>query len=531
MRCYPNTSAALNGAKPRPFWIYGHNPNTVDDVNTALKDGANALEPDIRLQDKKLIVYHGFPDIYHSDKNLPIDDYFDKVHDIAQANTALSLVAIDIKSTAATAAYGKQIWQSVQDHLLRVGKADEVRLNVLYNVAHRDPDGVAFDNITSSLGPREGVQVDSDDDPQAIVNFLQTKGFSNIGYGDGTLGANLIGIGPNTLKAIEYYTYLRADGNEPRTAYGFSISEQEALKEYITTGVDAIITDDVAGLAKIVAGRTDIRLATRDDNPMRPLNQTYALKLHTGDIADAGTDSKVTFKLTGCLGEATAVIDTSRIGRMERDTTNYLVIPSKNLGRLESLTVSRDNAGSGPDWWLDFVRISSFNYLTRQKYNGAEFYTPSFKDWIPTDGKTVTLDTEPCAFTVTGESIVRQQGARASGGRLATIRNNEVNSPVPKAKTVQGPGANGITGLGALLVRADTGAVLSTVGAMCTATTDAHQVVIEATDADVTARGTATITVTPNAPPVLGAYPATSVASATSVTVRPTGGVTDTGHE
>ncbi len=46
---------------------------------------------------------------------------------------------------------------------------------------------------------------------------------------------------------------------------------------------------------------------------------------------------------------------------MERDTTNYLVIPSKSLGRLESLTVSRDNAGSGPDWWLDFVRISSFN--------------------------------------------------------------------------------------------------------------------------------------------------------------------------
>lgn len=530
VRCYTNTSAALNGAKPRPFWIYGHNPNTVDDVNQALADGANALEPDILLKDKKLIVYHGFPDIYHADKNLPINDYFDKVHDIALANTALSLIAIDIKPSAAKAAFGKQIWQSVQDHLLRVGKADEVRLNVLYSVGSRDPDGAAFNEITSLLGPSEGVQVDGEDDPQAIVDFLSNKGFARIGYGDGTLGANLTGIGPNTLKAIEQYTYLRADGNEPRTAYGFAISEQEALKEYITTGVDAIITDDVAGLAKIVAGRTDIRLATRDDNPMKPLNQSYALKVHTGDIADGGTDSKVTFKLTGCLGEATAVIDTSRIGRMERDSTNYLAIPSKNLGRLKSITVSRDDAGSGPGWWLDDVQVSSFNYLTRQKYNGLPSYTASFKDWIPTDGKTVTLDAEACAFTVTGESIVRQQGARPSNARLATIRNNEVNSVVPKAKSVLGPGAAGITGLGALFVKADTGAVLTTVGATCTATANAHQVVIEVTDTDVTASGTATITVTPNDPPVLGVYPPTNVANAASVTIHPAGRVTDTGH-
>lgn len=142
----------------------------------------------------------------------------------------------------------------------------------------------------------------------------------------------------------------------------------------------------------------------------------------------------------------------------------------------------------------------------------------------------MTLDTEPCAFTVTGESIVRQQGARASGGRLATIRNNEVNSLVPKAKTVQGPGANGITGLGALLVKADTGAVLATVGATCTAAPEPHLVVIEASDADTTASGTATIVVTPNEPPVFGTYPATTVANAGAVTLHPTGKLSDAGH-
>src|SRR5215472_2979166 len=37
----------LNGAAPRPFYIIGHNPNTIEDVLDALAGGCNALEPDI----------------------------------------------------------------------------------------------------------------------------------------------------------------------------------------------------------------------------------------------------------------------------------------------------------------------------------------------------------------------------------------------------------------------------------------------------------------------------------------------------
>ena len=42
---------------------------------------------------------------------------------------------------------------------------------------------------------------------------------------------------------------------------------------------------------------------------------------------------------------ATATIDTSRIGRMEQNATNYWAIPSKHLGLLTSLAVSRDDQG------------------------------------------------------------------------------------------------------------------------------------------------------------------------------------------
>lgn len=34
-------------AGPRPFYVVGHNPNTIADVNDALSKGANAIEPDV----------------------------------------------------------------------------------------------------------------------------------------------------------------------------------------------------------------------------------------------------------------------------------------------------------------------------------------------------------------------------------------------------------------------------------------------------------------------------------------------------
>src|SRR5438034_10310449 len=36
-----------NGTNPRPFYVVGHNPNTLEMAELALVSGANALEPDV----------------------------------------------------------------------------------------------------------------------------------------------------------------------------------------------------------------------------------------------------------------------------------------------------------------------------------------------------------------------------------------------------------------------------------------------------------------------------------------------------
>ncbi len=406
-RCFNANSASINGSTPRPFWVYGHNPNTETDVAAALASGANALEPDVmvlptgayNLADSKadptgLVVYH---DNVRITTRMPmtLSSYMDMVRSYALKYPKLSLLAIDIKSPVVTRGdYGAEIVNTVHNHLLHTGQSDEIKLNIIYSVG-TTTDSSIFAKMVPLLLSNEGIQIDGENSPTTMVkNFSTAYGpkQQNFAFGDGTLDANLSGIGPNTLTAIESAAYLRADSGLPKTSYAYSINELVAMEEYITTGVDAIITDNVPMLVNLVNNRSDIRLASRTDNPFTPLNQAYALKVVTANVAGAGTDAMLTFTLTGCKGSATTKVDASRMGRMEQGKTNYVVLPSIDLGVLTQLTVSRDDSGNSPDWNLSQVAISS-NQLNHSTNHYQYAY---FNKVISTTGQTASIGNLPC---------------------------------------------------------------------------------------------------------------------------------------
>ena len=105
-------------------------------------------------------------------------------------------------------------------------------------------------------------------------------------------------------------------------------------------------------------------MAVRGDNPMRPANAAYGLAIHTGDVGSAGTDANVTFTVTGSRGAASVTVDTSLVGRMERNNRNYVTLQSPDLGTLRSITVQRDDTGNAPGWFLDNIVVRSFRYGT-----------------------------------------------------------------------------------------------------------------------------------------------------------------------
>lgn len=196
------------GAQPdsrHPFYVVGHNPNTIALATAALESGANAIEPDINIYSdgSGLCVSHD-----EGHQSAPsLETYLTDLHEISIAHPELALVVF---------------------------------------------------------------------------------------------------LGPNVRPSIERATELRAETGRPRFIYGWTVNDDELQREYMRIGLDGLISDDVAALRMKLDEpefRARVRLAKRGDNPFAP-NNAYGLTLHTGDVANAGTDAKISFTLTGTLGSA-----------------------------------------------------------------------------------------------------------------------------------------------------------------------------------------------------------------------------------
>lgn len=348
---------AESGNVPRPFYIVGHNPNTIPDVIAALDAGANAIEPDVNVyadNEGELCISHS-----EGEPSAPsLTQFLSSLHDIAIQRPALALVIFDCKEKVATAQHGTTLRNAIRA-LLTSGTG----LNVIISVSSFSQTAI-FDNIKNGLEPREGLMIDEENDPIAVSNFFTTNGVENQCFGNGISFLNEI-LGPNVRPSMERVCEFRAESNRTRFIYVWTVQDDDLLREYIHIGVDGIITDDVAKLHRISNEsqfRSVIRLAARNDNPFSPANLTYGLTIHTGDTWMAGTDANVTFTLTGAAGSESVTVDTSRPRRMERNDWNFVTLQSLGLGALQSITVQRDNKGNGPDWFLDRILVASFRF-------------------------------------------------------------------------------------------------------------------------------------------------------------------------
>ena len=404
----------LNGSAPRPFYIFAHNPNTVHDAEVALQAGANALEPDVTIAEPDTANPSCGKDVLVDwDSSSPnrdglcsdtrFVDWLKGVHTLAIQYPGLALIAFDIKSPAAKAQYGVAIRDAVRTYL----NVDGVNINVIYSVGTQS-DGGVFDNILSTLLPREGVQIDAEDDPGAVVNFFTARNyFDNIGYGDGTAFQ-----GPNLPRSIDRAAFLRASVGYPKAVtYVYTLSHVTSMHSFIYSGVDGIIPDRfgveasgdpayITTLRNVVNEHPEIRVATRDDNPFAPALQSYGLETLTDSDVFSGTDANLTFTLLGCRGSATITVDAGEVlnpiydsRRMRDGNRDWMAIPSMNLGKLTSVTIFNDGSGDAPGWDFDDIRVSSAGWLGPNFGNAREYRHSAFHSLD--GGDTITLPLTP----------------------------------------------------------------------------------------------------------------------------------------
>ncbi len=448
LNCVPSPSpqtTPLNGSDPRPFYIFGHNPNSFGKIDADLAAGANALEPDITLAADRPCpgtTDATIADLVDEDSSSPyrtglcadthFEDWLDHVRAKAQEQgSKLALIAFDIKSSVADAAHVKKILAAIRTHLTFYVPT----LNVILSVGSKADANNAFSDTTwaATLGSREGVMIDGEDNALDVSNIFLPH-FSNFGYGDGTsLNALEISFNGAQPRALDYGAFLRASRGYPKIiSYAYLLNARVEMDSYIDGGVDGIIpgtilsvipapdngcalyyavaippdtnphsnftyqllcsteaspqTDsnldvsEIQQLASVVSAHPEIRLATRDDNPFQPKNQSYGLEIPTPVGFGNGTNANLQFTLTGCRGTAQITMNSGFIvppiyttGRMESGQTDYVTIPSADLGTLASLTIYNDGTGLGPDWTFKDIKVSSAKYIGANDNHSHEY--------------------------------------------------------------------------------------------------------------------------------------------------------------
>lgn len=401
-RAFADGHTQLNGAQPRPFWAFAHNPNDLDLVRAALKNGCNALEPDISE-----ITCNGEEVLIDFDTDLGVPDcgsirfldWCDGVNKLAQEFPNLAFVVFDIKPWASNPGSASQVTKNaaaILDAARFHLNANGVHLNIIYSAPSVADSAILDEILKGPLAPTEGVMIDGEDDATPVVQHFFDQGYQgHIGFGDGTLGQ-----GPNLPRIMDRAVYLRASIGFPTlVTYVYTISTHASMHSFINSGVDGIITtdDSQTDLQDIIATHPEIRLANRADNPFETPNEAYAIQILTGSD---GTDADIEFTLNGCKGSATIKVDSGYIipllynsHRFEAGFTDWVTIPSKDIGDLESLTIKNLGGGDGPEWEVSEVHVSSANYFGPNWFvNGqpSREYSCTTTTVIE-DGKTKTL--------------------------------------------------------------------------------------------------------------------------------------------
>jgi hypothetical protein len=479
------TARALFKDSGRPFWVFGHNPNSEDDATTYMQLGANALEPDIEFDDDAGLVVRHDTTVFSSNHDLVA---YLKHLAVLAGQYNLALMVFDVKSDAAThPGAALELSNDIQTYLL----SSHPEVSVILSVASTSDADAFFPSLKgTTYNDLFGFQIDGENTPSTNVNHLhamldQPGDPAKIGYGNGTAGCcNQLGgagpfLGPNVATSLQKAVWDRTGFGSPNIiTYGYAVTDVDTIKMLIDSGVDGLIGSDMPLefgsfgngdtkdiLSLVNAHYDNVYLATSADDPFSVpgaqggvetgSRQGYALEVKTDDSNTSGTDSHITFTVHGELGDASTTIDSYFAGQMEDGDVNQVFVPSADLGHLKSVTVEHDDAGNGPDWNPDWIKVRSFAYI------GADCPYPTPGDpntstceyYADYGGQTISEDTPvtvdlhsgiPTLATNTNGDLVLHMGPSAAARGSGNVTDGDESFTVHHVST-QADGTETVT--------------------------------------------------------------------------------------
>src|SRR5947209_1787580 len=215
----------------RPFYIIGHNPNTIAEAEEFLSAGANALEPDIIYKDGQFYVSHFHPLSY--DGVLTLGEYLSQLKQLIDTkNYPLALLIFDLKDDNFDI---NQFIQQVKQ-FFHGGSCDGVAILMTHADNHE------FICRYSASFPGVGVGVDESDlAPKELDKIFKAAGQKNFTYADGiTTILNKPGLFQHVCQARDC-TY--ESDSSFKLVYTWVLELEGSMRRYLDACVDGIFVD------------------------------------------------------------------------------------------------------------------------------------------------------------------------------------------------------------------------------------------------------------------------------------------------
>ena len=252
----------------RKFYIIAHNPNSVGEAIKCLKNGANALEPDIRylpVYKEKLFVYDLATE---NPKNHTLQDYFIGLSAaLNREKLNLALLAFDLKPIYSkemesdTLAYMKEFFRQLNEYFFKTYTSVPVLLTV------GDPSGKPLlATAKPYLSINQAVGVDEGDTPKSVIDFFKKQQMP-CAYANGT--SSPFASPAKFKQIIKEAIASKHQTNTLKLVYTWTANSKKTMRDFIGVGVDGMITDRVDRLRALIdiEFKDDIEIATADYNP------------------------------------------------------------------------------------------------------------------------------------------------------------------------------------------------------------------------------------------------------------------------
>ena len=360
----------------QPFFVIGHNPNSIEEANDYLLKGANALEPDIVYADGIFYVSHQEHLSYDGVPTL--NDYLLGLTHLLQDNPRyqLALIIWDIKTTNFDP---NELVAQIKKSF--TGKAAE---EVVMLLTHADDH--AFLSRYDGNDARIGIGTDeSNESAAALQGYFKTAGHRRISYADGiTTLLSKTGIVENIVAA----KLQQASGDETtfRFVYTWVLSQEKSLRRFLNLYINAIMVDmngvdTLLRLLKEPPYEAVYELAAPGQNPFADeIQDQYLLEVTTADQPFAGTDADLVFVVQGSRASITSLpVETGMLSRMERGTMSSHVIEGPDIGDIKGISIQLLSGGIASAWLPESIHV------TNKKKNVSALFTYSqgpSPDWV-----------------------------------------------------------------------------------------------------------------------------------------------------